>query len=62
MWISSIKLINYLIDNGLYPLIETANEAYFEKDFILEELLNNYRIHECFSNKGMIPKRKNWII
>ena len=59
MWIKSKRLINYLIENGLFPLYETREESYFVKDYRLKDLLVNYTImNDCFPNRGMIPKRK----
>ena len=63
MWIRSKRLINYLIDNGIFPLYETREEAYFKKSKMLKELMFNYTIiTECVPNRGMIPKRKLWLL
>lgn len=63
MWIRSKRLINYLVDNGLFPVYETKEEAYFIKDYTLKDLMDSYTIaNDCFPNKGMIPKRKLWLL
>jgi hypothetical protein len=64
MWITSRSLINYLMDNGLFPEAENLKgEAYFLHSETLETLLDSYTVrYECIPNKQKIPKRRVWLL
>jgi hypothetical protein len=63
MWIRSERLINYLIDNGVFPVVQTREEALFIKDVALEGLLDKYTIiNDCVPNRGIIHKRQLWLL
>lgn len=64
MWTKNRHLINYLKDNGLIPEVEMLNgDTYFIQTELLDALLDTYTItYECVPNKGMIPKKKLWLL
>lgn len=59
MWVRNQRLINYLKDNGLLPMLDMFEEAYFMKSELLDDLLFSYTIlYGCVPNRGKIPKRR----
>ena len=54
---------SYLVDNGIFPVVQTREEAFFTKDTVLEELLDRYTvIFDCVPNKGIIHRKRLWLL
>ena len=49
MWITNVKIRDFLELNGLLPHIETKEQAYFKRSMRLFELLELYTITNYFN-------------
>lgn len=53
MWcIKSIKLNDFLMENGIYPEYENSGLSFYHNSARLRSLLDDYAVREAFYNKG----------
>ena len=51
--IKSIRINDFLMENGLYPEYEECGLSFYRKSALLRALLDEYAIRSAFYNKGV---------
>lgn len=51
MWIYSDRLVNYLMERGIYPVYEDSSISFYWKNKELKSALDSYSIRKAFLNR-----------